>query len=153
MEWVPRLLYYSYILRLHQMILFLAMATAPRSLRISVWTGAVLSVKTDLTVQNGKGIIRSGDGTQQKKLTVVLAINTILGGGETKSFPITWPEFFNGNPDVFVGNILPGLSGWAEIIHTISGVSSNAASLSIYNPKAVTVNLIYSIKIIAIGPQ
>jgi hypothetical protein len=112
-----------------------------------------LEVAGNLTVQNGKGIIRSNDGSQQKKLTADVTINTSFTAGETKSFAITWHETFGAAPDVFVGHVVSGAGGWAELVLTITNPSTTGAILYVYNPKTITVNPNYTNRIIAIGPQ
>lgn len=112
-----------------------------------------LEVNGNITVQNGKGIIRSSDGTQQKKLTSTVTINTSFNAGETKTFAVTWPESFGGTPDAFIGNMTTGTGGWAEIVLTVTTVTTTGATLYAYNPRSVSASPNYTMKIIAIGPQ
>ncbi len=112
-----------------------------------------LEVNGNIVVQNGKGIIRNTDGTQSKKLSTTVTVNTSFLAGETKTFGITWPETFSSIPEAFVGNIASGTGGWAEVIMTITNPGTTGATLWVYNAKNVTVNPNFSIKIIAIGPQ
>ena len=113
----------------------------------------VTNVNTNgnITVQNGKGIIRSSDGTQQKKVTTLVTVNVLIGAGGTVNGPFTFPEAFSSPPDVYIGDITGG-GGFAEKVMTIAGVTATGGSLFVYNPgNADTPN--YTVKIIAIGPQ
>ena len=113
----------------------------------------MLEIAGNVTVQNGKGLIRSSNATQQKKLTADVTINTSFLAGETKTFAITWPETFGAAPDVFVGNVISGAGGWAELVLTIFNATTTGATLFVYNPKTITVTPNYINRIIAIGPQ
>jgi len=108
----------------------------------------------DVFVQDGKGIIRSADGTQRKQLVKIVTINTSFAAGETKSFGFTWPENFGAAPDAYVGAIAPGSSnGWAEMIVTVAADNSTGGTLFVYNPKSTSVSPNFNIKIIGIGAQ
>ena len=110
-------------------------------------------VSGNVTVQNGKGLIRNTNGIQSKKLSSSVVVNASFAAGETKTFSITWPEAFSGTPEAYVGNIVSGSGGWAEVVMTVFGVTSTGATLYVYNPKTVSANPNFTIKIIAIGPQ
>ena len=107
----------------------------------------------NLTVQNGKGLIRNTDGTQSKKLSTTALINSTFTAGQTKMLTITWPEAFSGTPEAFVGNVTSGVGGWAELTMSVSNVTTTGADLYIFNPKSSSVSPNFNIKIIAIGPQ
>lgn len=108
----------------------------------------------NLLVQTDKGIIRSNDATQQKKVTSSFTLSgTTFLAGETKSFPVTWSESFGGTPDAFVGNITGGSGGWAEVVMSLTSVSSTGATLYIYNARGVAVTPNFTVKIVAIGAQ
>jgi Head domain of trimeric autotransporter adhesin len=115
-------------------------------------TGTV-DVKNNLTVQNGRGIIRNTDGTQSKKLSTAVTINASFTAGQTQTFSVTWPESFSGTPEAFVGNVTSGTGGWAEVVMTLFNTTTTGATLYVYNPRTVTVNPNFTIRIIAIGPQ
>ncbi len=123
------------------------------TVRAVITSTGIVDVKNNLTVQNGKGIIRNVDGTQQKKLTTNVAVTGGFNAGETKTFGITWPETFGGTPEAFVGNVVSGTGGWAEMVLTIGTVNASGAILYVYNPITTAVNPSFSIKIIGIGPQ
>jgi Head domain of trimeric autotransporter adhesin len=121
--------------------------------RLAITNGGTIQVTNNLTVQNGKGIIRNTDGTQSKKVSTTVTINTSFTAGQTLTFPITWPETFSSTPEAFVGNVTSGAGGWAEVVMTISGAGASGATLYVYNPKTVSVSPNFTLKIIAIGPQ
>jgi hypothetical protein len=112
------------------------------------------SIKGNLTVQNGKGLIRNTDGTQSKKLSASVTVNASFTAGQTQSFAVTWPETFSaGNLEAYVGNVTGGSGGWAEVVMTVFNVTTTGATLYVYNPKTSTVTPNFTIKIIGIGPQ
>lgn len=121
--------------------------------RLSITNGGTVQVANNLTVQNGKGLIRSTDGTQKKQLSASVTINTSFLAGETKTFAITWPETFSATPEAYVGNVTSGVGGWAELVMTVFGTSATGATLYVYNPKTVTANPNFTVKVIAIGAQ
>jgi|GEM_PF-2639541 len=110
-------------------------------------------VSGNVIVQSNKGIIRSNDATQQKKLVTTVSLNYTFQAGETRTFTVTWPESFGATPDAFVGNIVSGAGGWAEVVMSLSNVTSTGATLYVYNPKTSTVVPNFTVKIIAIGAQ
>jgi hypothetical protein len=111
------------------------------------------SIKGNLTVQNGKGLIRSNDGTQQKKVTKDVLVNLSLGAGASTAVGFTFPESFSAAPDVYIGNIVSGSGGWAEVIMSISNITTTGGNLYISNPRGITWSPNYTVRIIAIGPQ
>jgi len=123
------------------------------AVRAVITNNGTIDVKNNLTVQNGKGIIRNADDIQQKKLTTTVTVSGGFNAGETKTFGITWPESFGGAPDAFVGNIVSGTGGWAEMTLTITSATAGGAILYVYNSQNNAVNPNFTIKIIGIGPQ
>lgn len=121
--------------------------------RMTITNGGTVQVANNLTVQSGKGIIRNTDGTQSKKLSTTVAVNTSFLAGETKTFAVTWPETFGAAPEAFVGNVTGGTGGWAEVVMTLSGTSTTGATLYVYNPRTSGVSPNFTIKVIAIGAQ
>ena len=107
----------------------------------------------NMLVQSNKGIIRSNDATQQKKLTTSFFMTSTFSAGQTKSFAITWPETFSAVPDAFVGNITSGAGGWAEVVLSLADVTSTGATLFVFNARNATVTPNFTVKIIAIGAQ
>ena len=113
----------------------------------------MLEVAANITVQNGKGLIRTIDGTQQKKLSTTVVVNTTLSAGASTAIGFTFPESFSSTPDVYVGNVISGAGGWAEVIMTISNVTTTGGQLYINNPRTSSWSPNYTVKIVAIGPQ
>ncbi len=110
------------------------------------------SIKGNLTVQNGKGIIRSNDGTQKKELSTTATVNTTITSWATAIISFTFPESFSAAPDVYVGNAVSG-SGFAEVMMTVGNITTTGGTLYVHNPRTVSWSPNYIIKIIAIGPQ
>ena len=111
-------------------------------------------VSGNLTVQTGMGIIRNISGTQLKKLSNAVTVNASFTAGQTQTFTVTWPQTFSaGSIEAYVGNITSGVGGWAEVIMTVTNVSTTGATLFVYNAKSSPVNPNYTVNIIAIGPQ
>jgi hypothetical protein len=106
----------------------------------------------DISVQNGKGIVRSNGATQQKIVTTIIPFNQNMAAGQTVSFNINWSESFSSPPSAFVGNITSG-GGFAEVIISFSVTTANGATVWIYNPKNSNVNPNFSFTAIAIGAQ
>ncbi|MEI9809620.1 MAG: hypothetical protein WDO16_18140 [Bacteroidota bacterium] len=69
-------------------------ATVQQSNYIQLGDANVSTVNTygDITVQNGKGIIRNIDGTQEKKLSVTVNVNTTIAAGATTSIPFSFQK-------------------------------------------------------------
>jgi len=107
----------------------------------------------NIVVQTDKGIIRNTDGTQSKKLSAAVTINTSFLAGETKTFSIAWPETFSAAPEAFVANVTGGAGGWAEVVMTVSGTSTTGATLYVYNPKTTGTSPNFTIRVVAIGAQ
>lgn len=114
-----------------------------------------VKLETNLTVQNGKGIIRNNSGTQLKQVITPVLINApVIGGGGTHSQNITWSESFGGTPAAYVGNIITGgAGGWAEVIISLANVTASGATLYIFNARNFTVTPGFTVNIITTGPQ
>lgn len=123
------------------------------AVRAVITSAGQLNVMSSITVQNGKGLIRGIDGVQKKQLTTTVTINTSFTAGQTQTFPIIWPEGFSLAPDAFVGNIVSGAGGWAEVVMSIGNTSTTGATLYVYNPRSVSVSPNFTVKVIAIGAQ
>ena len=133
-----------------------ANATVNSSNEIQLGDPNVTEVNTygDITVRNEFGLIRSNDKTQQKKVTTIIPVIETIGSLGTINIPFNFSESFSAAPDVYVGNVSnPGAGGFAELVLTVSGVTSTGATLFVFNPLNSTATPDYSIKIIAIGPQ
>jgi hypothetical protein len=113
-----------------------------------------VDITGNLTVQNGKGIIRSNDGVQQKKQVKIVTVVDNLNAGQTKSYGFSWVETFGGPPDAYVGGIAPGSSGgWAEVIMTVAADNTTGGTLWVNNPRNTSVIVSFNVKVIGIGPQ
>jgi hypothetical protein len=111
------------------------------------------SLKGNFTVQNGKGIIRSTDGTQKKELSTNVLVNVSLAAGASTSINFTFPESFSASPDVYVGNVVSGAGGWAEVILMVANVSTTGGTLYVHNTTNGIWTPNFTVKVIAIGPQ
>lgn len=108
----------------------------------------------NLSVQNGKGLIRNNSGLQLKKLSTTVAVNTNLDPGQTHTVSINWPEPFSGQTESYIGNIVSGLpASWAPLNMHLAEVTDNGGVLYIYNPTTQAVNAAFSVKVIAVGGQ
>jgi hypothetical protein len=112
-----------------------------------------LVVNGNILVLNDKGIIRSNDGTQQKKITKDVLVNLTLAAGATANINFNFSESFSAAPDTYVGNVLSGSGGWAEVVMTVFGVSTTGGVLYIFNPRSSIANPNFTVRIIAIGAQ
>ena len=110
-------------------------------------------LKGNITVQNGKGLIRSNDGTQQKKVTKDVLVNVSLPAGSSTSIAFTFPEAFSAAPDTYIGNVVSGAGGWAEVVMSLANITTTGGNLYIHNPRSVLWTPNFTVKIIAIGAQ
>lgn len=111
----------------------------------------------DITVQNGKGLVRSTGGTQLKTMTFNISITGPLAANGTTVLGITFPEGFGGTPAVYVGgiNAAGGSGGHMECVYNIASVTNTGCSLYVYNPRGSAANFGSgtTITIVAIGAQ
>ena len=121
--------------------------------RMSILPSGNVEIMNNLTVNNGKGIIRTSNGVQQKKLTVPVPVNLGLAAYETKSIPVNYPESFSGVPDVMVGTVVSGSGGWAEVVLSVINNNNNSCILYVYNPSPNARNVNFTVNLVAIGPQ
>jgi hypothetical protein len=121
--------------------------------RLKITSAGQVQVANNLSVQNGKGLIRNIDGTQSKKLSATTIVSGTFAASETKTFNVTWSEAFSSTPEAYVGNVLSGAGGWAEVVMTVAEVTTTGAKLYVYNPRSTVASPSFSIKVIAIGPQ
>lgn len=124
-----------------------------RSNALVVRKSGAIQAKNDITVQNGKGLIRSNDGTQLKKLSANVQVSVTLAGGATTAINVTWPEAFSNVPEAYVGNVVSGTGGWAEATMTIAEVTAIGAKLYVHNPRTNSFSPNFTIKVIAMGAQ
>lgn len=112
------------------------------------------SLKGSLTVQNGMGIIRNTSATQLKKQSTAVVVNVTIGAGATTSIAFTWPQTFSaGSIEAYVGNITGGGGGWAEVIMSVTNVTTTGGTLYVNNPRAASWSPNFTVNIIGIGPQ
>jgi trimeric autotransporter adhesin len=129
-------------------------ATVSQSNFIQLGDSTIETVNTygNITVKNGKGIIRSADGIQQKKLTKSVAVNTTIPANTSITIPFTFPENFSDIPDAYIGDITLGFSFVGVMIY-VSGVSASGGIITVFNPRITSFAVNFTVKVIAIGPQ
>ena len=110
-----------------------------------------VNVVGKITVQGGKGIIRSSDNTQRKMVVTTVTVNTTIIGGATTNISFNFAENFTANPVVYVGDATGG--GFAEVFMTLANVTTTGGKLFIYNPKTTSQSPNYTVKIIALGAE
>jgi hypothetical protein len=120
--------------------------------RMTILNNGTIDVVDKLTVNNGKGIIRSTDGTQLKKQSVLVTVNIEFTSQQTRSFNINWPEAFAAKPDAWVADVVSGTGGWAEMLMTIFNTSTSGCVLYAFNPRNTTFTPNFQVRITAIGP-
>ena len=113
-----------------------------------------VDVTGNLTVNNGKGIIRNTTSTQLKQVITSVSVNgPFIGGLATHTQNVTWSEAFGASPvAVYVGNATSG-GGWAEVVVSIANVSATGCILYVFNPRNFTVNPTFNINLVATGAQ
>jgi len=112
-----------------------------------------LVVNGNIVVQNDKGLIRSNNGTQQKKVTTDVLVNVTLAAGATTAIYFPFPESFSTAPDTYIGNVISGAGGWGEVTMSVALISTTGGFLYVYNPRSSSANPNFTIRIIAIGAQ
>ena len=111
-------------------------------------------VSGNVTVQSGKGIIRSSNTVQQKIITTTFILNNIvLGGNGTTNFPITWSETFGAIPVAYVGNITTGSSGVAETMLVLTNVTTTGATVWVHNTNTTSLTANFTVNLVAMGAQ
>jgi hypothetical protein len=121
--------------------------------RLSILPSGNVEVVNNLTVNGGKGILRSADGVQQKKLTTNVLVNMGLAAYETKTVPVNFSESFSGLPDVMVSSVVSGTGGWAEVVMTVINTNNSGCTMFVYNPSPSNRSVNFTIKVVAIGAQ
>lgn len=110
------------------------------------------STKGDLVVRNDNGIIRNETSKQLLKQNKTLTINASFAAGETKFYDFVWPTAFTETPEAYVGSVVSGSGGWAEVVMSVALVTTTGARLYVYNPSGTrTPN--FSVNIMALGVQ
>ena len=129
----------------------------PRSDAMSVYKSGLakfwddVNVVGKITVQDGKGIIRSNDKRQQKIVITTVTVNTTISGGVTTNISFNFAENFTANPVVYVGDATGG--GFAEVFMTLANVTTTGGKLFIYNPKSSSQSPNFTVNIIAMGAE
>lgn len=121
--------------------------------RLSILPSGNVEVTSNLAVNGGKGIIRSADGIQQKKLTSNVLVNMGLAAYETKTIPVNFSESFSALPDVMVSSVISGTGGWAEVVLSVNNTNNSGCTLFVYNPSPFVRNVNFTVKIVGIGAQ
>jgi hypothetical protein len=121
--------------------------------RMSILNNGTVEVLGSLTVQNGKGIIRSADAQQRKKVVGTVTISGQFLSRQTRTFAVTFPESFSSPPDVWIGNMVSGVGGWAEVLLTITDITNTGCTVWAHNLLPFTLGPNFTMKVIAIGPQ
>ena len=119
-------------------------------------TLATIEETGDITVKNGKGIVRSADATQLKiiRTAVVLTGNSLAAGGSLTSGDLFY-EPFSGIPTVTVGQIddASATGDWYKVLIVPIQVASNKCKLRIYNTSSATISFNATWNFLIVGPQ
>ncbi len=110
------------------------------------------TTKGDLTVRNNQGIIRNENNVQLLKQSKTVTVSGSFVAGETKSYDFTWPTVFTEIPEAYIGSIVSGSGGWAEVFMSVAAVTTTGARLYVYNPIG-TRSPNFSVNIMALGEQ
>ena len=110
-----------------------------------------VNVVGKITVQDGKGIIRSSDNTQRKMVVTTVTVNTTISGGATTNVSFNFAENFTALPAVYVGDATGG--GFAEVVMTLANVTNTGAKLFVFNPKSGSQSPNFTVKIVAVGKE
>ncbi len=121
--------------------------------RMSISNTGNVAIANTVSVKGNKGIIRSSDATQQKKVTTNVTVNASFAAGETKSFAFTFPEGFSAAPDAYVGNVVSGSGNWGEALMVLNNITATGGTLYVFNAKGTAVTNNYVVKVIAIGAE
>jgi Collagen triple helix repeat (20 copies) len=125
----------------------------------NTWIGGTLTVfdnaaiSNNLTVDNGKGILKSYNGTQYKLRTIGgLNIAATLAADTWFDTGVLGFGTFASVPTVTVGNITSATGEWHQIILTPFNVTTTGFQFRIYNagPDPATFNGIWSVTIIGV---
>jgi hypothetical protein len=130
-----------------------AVASLSNSVQLGDSNVTLVNTYGDITVKNGKGLIRSVDGLQRKVLSLPISVSTTIAAGATIFFPFSFPERFeNGNiPDAYVGNIISTGGNYAGVILYVTSISDTGGAVAVYNSRASSFTVDFIVKIIAIG--
>lgn len=108
--------------------------------------------KGDLTVRSNLGIIRNNSSVQLLKQSKAVTVSASFLAGETKFYDFVWPEAFTSTPEAYVGNVVSGSGGWAEVVLSVALITTTGGRLYVYNPSGSrTPN--FTINIIAFGEK
>lgn len=110
------------------------------------------SKKGDLTVRDDQGIIRNTSNVQLLKQSQAVTVSGSFTGGETKTYDFTWPTAFTAIPEAYIGSVVSGSGGWAEVVMSIAVVTTTGGRLYVYNPSG-TRSPNFTVNIMALGAQ
>jgi hypothetical protein len=128
-----------------------SMVLGNTALSVITTYGNIVTLR-NVYVQNGNGLVRTVDGTQQKKLTTTVTVDLAIAAGATAQVPFIFSEAFTAAPDVYVGNVTSG-GGFAEVVMSVAGVTTTGGTLFINNPKTAAYSPNFTVRIVAIGVQ
>ena len=128
-------------------------AVVAASNTIQLGNPSVSTVNTygNITVLNGKGLIRSSDGTQRKMVVTPVGISLSIPAGGTTQVAFSFAEVFSSAPEVSIGSCSGG--GFAEVVMTLAEVTSTNAKVFIFNPRSFSASPNFTVRVMAIGPQ
>ena len=114
-----------------------------------------VAVDGNLTVQNGKGIIRSAGTQPLKKVTTQVSVSTSINNSTGITANFTFSEAFSALPEAYVGNIVTNSSNGEYMVMTLTNLTSAGGTLNVYNPRSGGgfSNVNFTVNIIAMGPQ
>jgi len=105
----------------------------------------------NITVKNGKSLLRFTDAVQRKQLSTTVTVNSTINAGATAQISFTFPESFTTAPLVYIGNATGG--GFAEVVMSVANVTTTGGKLFVYNPKSSSQTPNYTVNVIALGQE
>jgi Head domain of trimeric autotransporter adhesin len=114
-----------------------------------------VAVAGNLTIENGKGIIRSTGTQTLKKVTTQVSVSANINNSTGITANFTFPETFSALPEAYVGNIVTNSSNGEYMVMTLTNLTAAGGTLNIYNPRSGGgfSSVIFTVNIIAMGPQ
>lgn len=113
---------------------------------------STLLKKGDITVRGNQGIIRNNSNVQLLKQSKTVSVNASFVAGETKFYDFVWPEAYTATPEAYVGNVVSGSGGWAEVVLSVALVTTTGGRLYVYNPSGTRAPN-FTVNIIALGEK
>ena len=112
-----------------------------------------LDVEGSITVDNGKGIVRSNTTTQQKVVRTSFNIGYTIGAFSTVITGDIPFESFSGIPTVYIGNVDSQTGEYYKVIITPVAVTANTVRFRFYNASDTSSTFSGIWNIVAIGPE